>query len=128
MSIDRKQIEQELQQIDAVWSKTRPGKKVCGRDIEGHACVFQVENIATPLGKFQTEDDAKAYAMSAEHIDRLCELVVQLMDERDEARQGLQEICRVADPAYEAFNEHKPVDMATVLKIAHRWGYFVLRS
>jgi len=127
VSTDRKQVEKELHLIDDIWSKTRPGKRVCGGDRDGNSCVFPVEDIRSVLGRFESPSEAEAYALSAGHIERLAELVKKLLDERDEARLALHEISQVADPAYEAFNEQKPVDMATVLRTTHRWSHFVLR-
>ena len=127
MIVNRKQVEKELCVIDETWSRTRPGKRVCGGDKDGNACVFPVEDLRSVLGRFSNEAEAQAFAQGSCHVERLAELVKKLLDERDEAHLALQEIARVADPAYDAFNEHKPVDMATVLKIAHKWSHFILQ-
>lgn len=127
MTVDRKQVEKELCAIDELWSRVRPGKRVCGGDRDGNSCVYPLEDVRSVLGSFKSEAEAQAFAQSPHHVERLAELVKTLLDERDEARQALHEIAKVADPAYDAFNEHKPVDMATVLKMAHRWSHFILQ-
>lgn len=126
MPMDSRQIEYTLQSLDATWSKVHPGKRFCGSDKEGNQCVFSCEDLGVPLGTFNSETEAKAFSSSHDDIECLTGLVKQLIRERNEAFTALKEICQVADPAYVAFNEQKPVDMASVLKVTHQWSRYLM--
>lgn len=126
MAMDGRQIENTLKLLDETWAKVHPGKRVCGSDRDGNPCVFVCEDLSTPIGRFESDVEAQAFAEAPETVERLSALVKKLMKERDEARTAVKEICQVADPALDAFNEQKPVDMAAVLKTAHQWGRYIL--
>lgn len=126
MITDNRQIENTLKQIDETWSKVYPGKRVFGSDRQGNPCVFVCEDLSTPIGRFESDVEAKAFMDAPATVGCLVALVTRLVKERDEARTALKEICQVADPALDAFNEHKPVDMASVLKTTHHWGHYIL--
>ena len=126
MPTDGRQIENALKSIDETWSKVRPGKRILGSDRDGNSCVFICEDLSTPLGRFESNAEASAFAVAPATVEYLSSLVKKLIKERDEARAAIEEISQVAEPAYDAFNEQKPVDMATVLKTTHHWSHFIL--
>lgn len=126
MPTDCRKIEQTLKILDETFSKMRPGKRILGSDRDGNPCVFICEDLTSPIGRFESDAEAKAYAEAPATVEYLSELVKKLVKERDEARTALEKICQVADPALDAFNEQKPVDMASVLKTTHHWGHHIL--
>ncbi len=126
MATDSRQIEHLLKQLDETWSKVHPGKRVVGADRDGNPCVFVCEDLSTPIGRFDSDLEAKAFAQAPEVVENLMSLVKKLVKERDEARTALREIQQVADPALDAFNEQKPVDMASVLRTTHHWAQYIL--
>jgi hypothetical protein len=128
MTTDGRNVEKTLKALDETWSKVHPGKRVLGSDRDGNPCVFVCEDLSNPIGRFDSEVEAKAFAEAPETVENLTNLVKKLLKERDEARTALKEICQVSDPALDAFNEQKPVDMASVLKTAHHWGHYILGS
>jgi len=126
MITEGRQIEKTLKLLDETWSKVHPGKRICGSDRDGKHCVFICEDLSTPIGRFESDAEARAFAEGPADIELLTELVKKLTKERDEARTALREICQVADPALDAFNEQKPVDMASVLRTTHHWSHYIL--
>lgn len=128
MNTDRRHVENALKFVDETLSKARPGKRVCGSDREGNSCVFICDDLSTPIGKFESDEEAKVYAEAPVMFECLSEIVKKLLKERDDAMTALKEISQVADPALDAFNEQKPVDMASVLKTTHHWSHFILKQ
>lgn len=126
MSTDGKQVENTLKSLDETWSKVRPGTRICGFDREGNPCVFLCEDLTTPIGCFDSEAEAKAFACAPLDIERLQNLVKKLLKDRNEALAALRAISQVADPALEDFEEQRPVDMAAVLKTTHHWSHYIL--
>jgi len=126
MVTDVKRIADTLKAVNDTWSKIHPGKRVYGSDRDGNPCVFICDDLSTPVGRFESEVEARAFAEGPATVELLTEIVKKLVKERDEARHALSEIMVVSDPALDAFNEQKPVDMAAVLKVTHHWSHYVL--
>lgn len=125
-SSDTKRIEDTLHQIDDVWSKVRPGKRMMGNDREGDFIVIPLEDLHAIIGNFESEAEAKAFAEAPEHVDTLVALVRGLLRDREDAYEALQEISDKVDPAHEDFECQRPVDMRGVLSTSRRWCKHIL--
>lgn len=126
MLTDSKVVEKVIRRIDEVWARIKPGKRVCGTDANGVFHVYVCEDLTVPIASFPEEAESVAFASAPTDIALLMEYTKKLTKERDAALAALKEIRGVADPALEAFDEQRPVDMAKVLKTAHRWTHHVL--
>lgn len=128
MQTDTNRIEFTLKQIEELWSKIRPGRRLTGMDREGNNIVIPVENPMNVIGSFESEAEATAYSRAPEHINQLTDIIRTLLSERQEALKGYQEICEKVDPAHEDFVSQRPVDMKEVLQTTKHWCHYILEN
>lgn len=128
MQSEKDRIEFTLSQIDEVWAKVRPGKRLTGYGREGDHIVIPSEDPTLIIGSFESEAEASAYSKAPEHIEQLVSLVRSLLRDREEAHQGFREIAEKVDPAHEDFESQRPVDMRSVLTTSRHWCHYILES
>jgi hypothetical protein len=126
MGSESMRVEEGLKEILETWSRVRPGIRLVATDKDGNFLVVPVSSPTTVLGSFEEESEAEAFAKAHDQVEKLLQLVRKLKKERDDALEAISEIANVVDPANDAYEEHKPVDIAGVLSTAHHWCHFVL--
>jgi len=92
--LSTKKVHDIINDIEQFWARTAQGKRVCGSNSEGEACVFLCEDLHTTLGVFDSEVEAKAYAQAPAHMKELVSLVRTLTKERDEAARILADLSK----------------------------------
>lgn len=122
---DIKQMESDLREIEEIWSRVRPGRRLLGTNREG-LVVLPVDDPESVLGKFESEHEADAYCKAPEHIDKLRTLVHALLQDRDEAIRAFKEISEEVEPAYNALSSEEPVDVASVLEVSRKLCHDIL--
>lgn len=125
-SKDIERIKFRLTEIEDVWSHVRPGSRICGSNKTGEQFVAPSNDPETPLGRFDSEAEAKFFATAPAQIEELMEIVGLLIKDREEALQAFREIAQTVEPAHAAFEAQEPVDMKAVIKTTRKWTRYIL--